>query len=116
MVWHTVGFQPAWPGWRAVYLGSEGRSVEPVAGWLTQHHRLYDPGTDRLIPDDEPAEQRVIAGVCTDEVDLSVVSAEDGSGLPGELWVILGPGQDEPDQAAERRERDRLAEERRKRR
>lgn len=84
----------------------------PVAGWLTQERRFYDMDSDRFIPEDDPTDRRVVAGVCSPDKDMAVVAVEGDFFYGDELWKILGPGEPEPSEAEEAKEQARRAEER----
>jgi hypothetical protein len=107
-VWHTIGFQAAPPGWRVIFLDANGRTVLPVAGWLIQESRRYNDESDQLLPNPDPVDRRVVAGVSTGDIDLAVEPVDNKGYFHGEPWKLLAPGEPEPepDKEADARERE----------
>lgn len=97
-VWRTIGFQPAPPGWRVWWLWLEDdrprTSSQALAGWLVME-KARQNGIGYVVADDnvEPGDRRrwVVA---------AIHERGGGEGLDEarEAWMVLGPGDPEPDQ------------------
>jgi hypothetical protein len=98
--WRDIDFRPAPPGWRAVYLGSEGDvRIEYLAGWLIQEEELYGHSGRKHPREDtrpEDRDRRVTPAFhAAAQFGAELVEVESVEGL----WRILPPG--EPDPTAE---------------
>lgn len=85
--WTDIDFRPAHPGWRVIAFNlSGGTYTTPIAGWLVQDsdNDQYDTSRRRVIPAIHDTES------WTDE-PVPVDRAFDDC-----LWLILGPGQADP--------------------
>ncbi len=101
IMWRTVDFRPAPPGWRVYAFFEEKLIVEPIAGWLIQDAFLYDSESDAVVPDETAKrtggpERRVIPGISVAGYSWSVEPIDEGTQPDDHTWQILPPGAPEP--------------------
>ena len=87
-------------------LPRDRREVHPVAGWLTQEGYLYDVAKEEMVEYSDPLgpDRRVVPGVVLEGYGWEVRSIDD---LDPTMWVILGPGENDPSEEEEAAERAR---------
>lgn len=98
--YRTLGFQPAPPGWRTVWLDDQGIHIYPMPGWITQTEAEYDGFSHEYLRD---TDYRNTVATRVEDYGVEPIRVSDGH-----FWFVLGPDEPEPtkeEAAAERARR-----------
>lgn len=96
--WRDIDFRPAPAGWRVIFVAPKPPHwfSRPLAGWIIQEQAHLDHRghveADNLAASDR--DRRIVAGVHDPEGQLVLEAAI--SDWYGEVWLVVGPGQEDP--------------------
>jgi hypothetical protein len=108
--YRTIGFEPAAPGWRAVWEVEDGFVYQDLAGWLIlEECRIREssgfsyPIQDDLIGTD-PLPEVIVHAACVDSGEVIDIS-EDSN-----LYAVLGPNDPRAEEMAQKHVMTQMAE------